>query len=125
LTISTGKFMTNGTGQGQEAAAVALHGKGKRLDGVDVIRGLCIMNVVLHHTNIRIHFAESSLGALPPKTAINALFWTGDYAWALARAGILLMGAAWFRGIARQLRILDNGLDVTVLAVGARCSFSP
>src|SRR5438128_4353445 len=63
-TISTGKFMTNGTGQGQEAAAAALHSKGKRLDGVDVIRGLCIMNVVLHHTNIRIHFAESSLGAL-------------------------------------------------------------
>ncbi|HWZ98085.1 MAG TPA: acyltransferase [Candidatus Dormibacteraeota bacterium] len=64
----------------QEAATAALHGKGRRLDGVDVIRGLCIMNVVLHHTNIRIHFAESSLGALLPKTAINALFWTGDYA---------------------------------------------
>ena len=72
--------MTNGAGQGQEAAAVALHSARKRLDGVDVIRGLCIMNVVLHHTNIRIHFAESSLGALLPKTAINALFWTGDYA---------------------------------------------
>jgi peptidoglycan/LPS O-acetylase OafA/YrhL len=64
----------------QEAAAAAMHGKGRRLDGVDVIRGLCIMNVVLHHTNIRIHFAESSLGQHFSKTAIHAIFWTGDYA---------------------------------------------
>jgi peptidoglycan/LPS O-acetylase OafA/YrhL len=64
----------------QEAAAAAVHGKRRRLDGVDVIRGLCIMNVVLHHTNIRIHFAESSLGQHFSKTAIHAIFWTGDYA---------------------------------------------
>jgi len=66
--------------ENQEAAAAAVHGKGRRLDGVDVIRGLCIMNVVLHHMNIRIHFAESSLGQHFSKTAIHAIFWTGDYA---------------------------------------------
>jgi len=64
----------------QEAAAAPVHGKGRRLSGVDVIRGLCIMNVVLHHTNIRIDFAESSLGQHFSKAAIHAIFWTGDYA---------------------------------------------
>ena len=50
---------------------------GQHFDGIDAIRGLCIMNVVLHHTNIRIAFADSPVGALLPKFAINALFWTG------------------------------------------------
>jgi len=78
--MTADKLMKPGTEPKQEAASAALHSRRPRLDGVDVIRGLCIMNVVLHHTNIRIHFAESALGALLPKTAINALFWTGDYA---------------------------------------------
>jgi peptidoglycan/LPS O-acetylase OafA/YrhL len=63
----------------QNTASVASRTPGRHFDGIDVIRGLCIMNVVLHHTNIRIQFAESPLGALLPKFAINALFWTGDY----------------------------------------------
>jgi peptidoglycan/LPS O-acetylase OafA/YrhL len=60
------------------AAAWTGSGRG-RLEGVDVIRGLCIMNVVLHHVNIRIHFAKSSLGTMLPESVIRALFWTGDY----------------------------------------------
>jgi peptidoglycan/LPS O-acetylase OafA/YrhL len=64
----------------RQLGAPALSGTpGKHFDGIDVIRGLCIMNVVLHHTNIRIAFADSPLGALLPKFAINAFFWTGDY----------------------------------------------
>ena len=63
----------------QNTTPVASRTPGRHFDGIDVIRGLCIMNVVLHHTNIRIAFADSPLGALLPKFAINALFWTGDY----------------------------------------------
>ena len=37
------------------------------------------MNVVLHHTNIRIPFVRSALGKLLPDTAIRFFFWTGDY----------------------------------------------
>jgi peptidoglycan/LPS O-acetylase OafA/YrhL len=60
-------------------APVPLGPGASHLAGIDVIRGLCIMDVVLHHTNIRIPFAESSLGVLLPHAVINALFWTGDY----------------------------------------------
>ena len=63
----------------QNTTPVASRTPGRHFDSIDVIRGLCIMNVVLHHTNIRIHFADSPLGALLPKFATNALFWTGDY----------------------------------------------
>jgi peptidoglycan/LPS O-acetylase OafA/YrhL len=64
----------------QQNTTPALSGTpGRHFDGIDVIRGLCIMNVILHHTNIRIPFADSPLGALLPRLAINALFWTGDY----------------------------------------------
>ena len=51
----------------------------KRFPAVDLIRGLCIINVVLHHTNIRIPFARSPAGQLLPDTVIRFLFWTGDY----------------------------------------------
>ena len=51
----------------------------KRFPAVDLMRGFCIINVVLHHTNIRIPFARSPLGQLFPDTAIRFLFWTGDY----------------------------------------------
>jgi peptidoglycan/LPS O-acetylase OafA/YrhL len=79
-TRKLGEALSEATLVEEKQEAAALRSRGKRLDGVDVIRGFCIMNVVLHHTNIRIHFAESSLGALLPKATINALFWTGDYA---------------------------------------------
>ena len=51
----------------------------KRFPAVDLIRGLCIINVVLHHTNIRIPFARSAFGKLLPDAAIRFFFWTGDY----------------------------------------------
>jgi peptidoglycan/LPS O-acetylase OafA/YrhL len=51
----------------------------KRFPAVDLIRGFCIINVVLHHTNIRIPFARSAMGSLLPDLVIRFLFWTGDY----------------------------------------------
>jgi peptidoglycan/LPS O-acetylase OafA/YrhL len=51
----------------------------KRFPAVDLIRGLCIVNVVIHHTNIRIPFARSAMGSVLPDFLIRFLFWTGDY----------------------------------------------
>src|SRR3954451_9374545 len=50
-----------------------------RVPGIDLLRGLCIVAVVLHHVNLRIHFRDSSLGQLIGPAANRALFWNGYY----------------------------------------------
>jgi peptidoglycan/LPS O-acetylase OafA/YrhL len=50
-----------------------------RVPGIDLLRGLCIVAVVLHHINLRIHFRDSSLGQLIGSAANRALFWNGYY----------------------------------------------
>ncbi len=50
-----------------------------RVPGIDVLRGLCIVAVVLHHINLRIHFRDSSLGHWMGPAANRALFWSGYY----------------------------------------------
>ncbi|HEY5028588.1 MAG TPA: hypothetical protein VIK39_09290 [Candidatus Angelobacter sp.] len=37
--------------------AVAAQKAEKRVPGIDLVRGLCIVAVVLHHINLRIHFS--------------------------------------------------------------------
>ena len=44
-----------------------------------MLRGLCIIAVVLHHINLRIHFRDSSLGQLIGPAANRVLFWNGYY----------------------------------------------
>jgi len=51
----------------------------KRVPGIDLLRGLCIVAVVLHHINLRIHFRDSSLGQLIGTAANRVLFWNGYY----------------------------------------------
>lgn len=51
----------------------------KRVPGIDLLRGLCIVAVVLHHINLRIHFRESSLGQWIGPAANRVLFWNGYY----------------------------------------------
>jgi peptidoglycan/LPS O-acetylase OafA/YrhL len=51
----------------------------KRVPGIDLLRGLCIVAVVLHHINLRIHFRDSSLGQLLGPAANRVLFWNGYY----------------------------------------------
>lgn len=51
----------------------------KRVPGIDLLRGLCIIAVVLHHINLRIHFRDSSLGGLIGPAANRVLFWNGYY----------------------------------------------
>ncbi|HEY7402796.1 MAG TPA: acyltransferase [Candidatus Angelobacter sp.] len=51
----------------------------RRVPGIDLLRGLCIIAVVLHHINLRIHFRESSFGSLIGPAANRVLFWSGYY----------------------------------------------
>jgi peptidoglycan/LPS O-acetylase OafA/YrhL len=51
----------------------------RRVPGIDVLRGLCIIAVVLHHINLRIHFRESALGNIIGPAANRVLFWSGYY----------------------------------------------
>jgi peptidoglycan/LPS O-acetylase OafA/YrhL len=50
-----------------------------RVAGIDLLRGLCIVAVVVHHINLRIHFRDSSLGQLIGLAANRVLFWNGYY----------------------------------------------
>ena len=51
----------------------------KRVQGIDVLRGLCIIAVVLHHINLRIHFNQSAFGVMIGPAANRVLFWSGYY----------------------------------------------
>lgn len=51
----------------------------RRLETIDLLRGLCILAVVIHHLNLRIRFNKSSLGAMLPDHLNRALFRTGSY----------------------------------------------
>ena len=52
---------------------------GQRVQGIDLLRGLCIIAVVLHHINLRIRFNQSSTGQFIGRAANNVLFWNGYY----------------------------------------------
>ena len=58
---------------------VAIQKAEKRVPGIDLLRGLCIVAVVLHHINLRIHFRDSGLGHLIGPAANRVLFWNGYY----------------------------------------------
>jgi peptidoglycan/LPS O-acetylase OafA/YrhL len=51
----------------------------RRVQGIDVLRGLCILAVVLHHINLRIRFNESAVGHRLGESANRVLFWSGYY----------------------------------------------
>jgi peptidoglycan/LPS O-acetylase OafA/YrhL len=50
-----------------------------RLDGVDVLRGLCVLLVVLHHIHLRFVLNHYDVDALPG-ILNRVLFWSGYYA---------------------------------------------
>jgi len=51
-----------------------------RLEGVDVLRGLSVLLVVLHHIHLRFVLNDYPVDALLPKTLNQVLFWSGYYA---------------------------------------------
>lgn len=52
---------------------------GQRIPGIDILRGLCIIAVVIHHINLRFRFQRAPWGHLLPEPVINVLFWSGYY----------------------------------------------
>ena len=51
-----------------------------RLAGVDVLRGLCILSVVLHHIHLRFKGSKYPVDDVLPHTLNQVLFWSGLYA---------------------------------------------
>ena len=51
----------------------------KRNTGIDILRGLSILSVLLLHLNIRVPFSETYLGSLLPKMWYSLFFWSGFY----------------------------------------------
>jgi peptidoglycan/LPS O-acetylase OafA/YrhL len=51
-----------------------------RLAGVDVLRGLCILSVLLHHIHLRFKLGKYPVDDVLPETLNQVLFWTGLYA---------------------------------------------
>jgi peptidoglycan/LPS O-acetylase OafA/YrhL len=51
-----------------------------RLDGVDLLRGLAIFLVLIHHVNIRLVLAKVPFTQGIPSLLVEALFWNGQFA---------------------------------------------
>jgi peptidoglycan/LPS O-acetylase OafA/YrhL len=61
------------------APKVTMASVGHRVPAIDVLRGLCIIAVVLHHINLRIVFKNSAFGAMLSPAVNRVLFWNGAY----------------------------------------------
>ena len=51
----------------------------KRNSGIDVLRGIAVISVVLLHINIQIPFSDTYIGSIMPKMLYKFLFWSGYY----------------------------------------------
>lgn len=51
----------------------------QRIHSIDIIRGLCILAVVLLHINIRLHFDRSNLAQVFPGNSLRVLLGSGYY----------------------------------------------
>src|SRR6202035_2528549 len=61
------------------SAAPNLHRSWKRLDGVDVLRGLAILFVVLNHVHMRLLIAGIAYVADSHKQLVASLVWNGQF----------------------------------------------
>jgi peptidoglycan/LPS O-acetylase OafA/YrhL len=52
----------------------------KRLDGVDLLRGLAIFFVLMNHVNVRLQIAKVPYTAGIPSQLVSALVWNGQFA---------------------------------------------
>src|SRR5205807_7481880 len=62
-----------------DSRSAAHRKKDSRVQGIDLLRGLCIVFVVLHHVNLRVRFDNTDLGRLIGRAASRVLFWSGYY----------------------------------------------
>ena len=62
------------------AKALIGHAPPSRLDGVDVLRGLSVLLVTLHHIHLRFKLNGYGVDDVLPKTLNQVLFWSGYYA---------------------------------------------
>jgi peptidoglycan/LPS O-acetylase OafA/YrhL len=53
--------------------------KDSRVQGIDLLRGLCIVFVVLHHINLRVRFDNAAPGLMLGRAVNRVLFWSGYY----------------------------------------------
>lgn len=60
--------------------AMAYGARGTRLNGVDVLRGLSVLLVTLHHIHLRFWLNKYNVNDVMPKTLNQVLFWSGYYA---------------------------------------------
>jgi peptidoglycan/LPS O-acetylase OafA/YrhL len=51
----------------------------KRNSGIDILRGISVIAVILLHINIRIPFSVTYIGSILPKMMYSFLFWSGYY----------------------------------------------
>jgi peptidoglycan/LPS O-acetylase OafA/YrhL len=51
-----------------------------RLAGVDVLRGICVLLVVLHHVHLRFKMNKYPVNEVLPETLNQLMFWSGYYA---------------------------------------------
>jgi len=56
-----------------------LKNSSQRVPGIDVLRGFCIIAVVVHHTNLRLRLDKAPLGKLLGPHVNGVLFWSGYY----------------------------------------------
>src|SRR5580704_17550786 len=66
-------------GPATTAAAPNFHRSWKRLDGVDVLRGLAILFVVLNHVHMRLLITDIAYVADAHKQLIGSLVWNGQF----------------------------------------------
>jgi len=82
----------------------------KRLDGVDVLRGLAILFVVLNHVHMRLVIADIPYVADTSKPLIASLVWNGQFGVQIffAVSGFLITSTALRRwGIPSKIRLRD------------------
>lgn len=51
----------------------------ERSAGIDVLRGVCVLLVTLHHIHLRFRLNRADVSALLPEPAVRVLFWSGYY----------------------------------------------
>lgn len=51
----------------------------RRNEGIDILRGLAILSVILLHINIRVPFSGTFVGSAMPVSVYKILFWSGYY----------------------------------------------